>query len=217
MDGNFFCDTLFDNSRLVVYSDRRRRTLLDDLSGIVHDMSLLQGNLDSLVGASDIVSVIGFAKDSARLLERLVPTYYRLLGIWFETGQLSREEFESLRRNREGYVGMYGHCCCLLDDVYVSNLVSVINSHSYVPSLGSEEYCRCKGYYDLSRVEMGRLIKSELGELFPDSVFSVKTEWSNWGRRDVVTVRIVRSGGVDRSLVVSFLEEFKPRVIIQVK
>ena len=64
---------------------------------------------------------------------------------------------------------------------------------------------------------MGRLIKSELGELFPDSVFSVKTEWSNWGRRDVVTVRIVRSGGVDRSLVVSFLEEFKPRVIIQVK
>ena len=105
-----------------------------------------------------------------------------------------------------------------------------VEEHRFVPALGSNEYCQCKGYYDIPRIGMGRLIKKDLKEEFPDIGFSVKTygqEW--WTDRAVVKVTSIGDDDVEwfyddlklrdefiNDKVYPFLREYEPRIRVTI-
>lgn len=61
----------------------------------------------------------------------------------------------------------------------------------FIPEKGTYHYSKCKGYNYLSRVEMGRMIKKDLKEEYPECQFSVTTEEGYW--KDRVNVRFSKA------------------------
>ena len=209
-------DNLLKEHRLIEFNHKKKKTLRRNIEEVKHDMWTVHANISSLVEADDAQTVLSLARNNGRALEKLTSTYYGLLYIQKEVGLITLNDWEFLRKNIKDYEGMYEYSECLLDNDYVNRLMKRIDEGEFAPPRGSEEYCRCQGYYDLSRVEMGRLIKEFLLNRFPESKFSVKTEWSNWWHKDRVDVKIPPNDGLTIEGVEELLEEYKPRVILSV-
>ena len=206
---------LLKESRLNKFNYNKKKSLQYDIEQVKHDMMMAYSNFSSLVMVEDIEEVISLSRNVGKSFEKLSSAYYGLIFIQKEVGLITNEEWETLHKNIK-YGNMYSYSKCLLDGDYVEELLRLVDEREFIPPIGSEEYCRWQGYYDLSRVEMGRIIKVYLMERFPESKFSVTTERSNWWHKDKVEVRISSNDGLTRECVEEVLKKYKPRVILSV-
>lgn len=103
---------------------------------------------------------------------------------------------------------------------------SLLNDKVLIPKKGTYSYCKCKGYTDMTRVEMGRFIKKVLNENYPGIKWSVTSDGEYWCEKIYVKADTAYSikekygslymGDDFVGEITDFLFEFSPRVNVVV-
>lgn len=187
---------------------------------------------------TDMIEIIFNATDRKTILEKGYSLYFRtndirqayfhIIDLKEELGLISKEE--SSRMRKEGYNIDEKDMYWKIKDFDMGKISNAIDESTFRPDKGTHGYCLCKGYNYLSRVEIGKMVKRDLKEEFPECDFSVTTEEGYWN--DIVNVKFFKAppetyGETDYSgrqglkesfirEIEKFCEEYEPRVNIRV-
>lgn len=219
----------FIEEKLLEYNDNKKRGINEKIKGICISVDKLYENLNELEGIDNKRFILHYAKKTSHLLEEASKRYYDWLYVQLELGLLSIDEYngecDDARENLSDE-DKFWRIHSLTEDV----CEDLIMQKKWVPEKNTRDYCECKGYYDISRIEIGKLIKEELSKEYTNMKFSVTTKAEKYCTDEVhIDIVEIPSKYVEKSSIYGseysitqefrmelrdFVSEFEPRVSV---
>lgn len=218
----------FNEYELQDYDKKEKSRLqekAEEINSQVKDLTII---LDTLADTNDKHEILEKGYSIYFRANDMRQAYFNIINLKECLGIISDEEANKIRK--EGYETPCEDMYWRIKDFNIEEYNNKIENSTFMPKKGSYGYCKCKGYNYLSRVEMGKLIKKDLRENYPECDFSVTTDGGYW--RDSINIRFSKAPeelfgnknydgkqGIKESTIreiQDFCMEYEPRVSVSV-
>lgn len=213
----------FIEEKLEEYNENTKRLIIDYLHLIEDGVDEINDFLNDAQASSSRYYLLGVESQLAHINQMVRMSFHKWLVVERMMNIISPEEYNE--NNEENPIKMFK----AIENVKFEHYKDLIETKQFYPTAGSYAYCECMGYDDLTRSEMGRVIKNALSKEYPDIAFSVTT--SEGMLHDHVTISYSRiperyvEMKIDHFSLVkefydeldSFLMRFQPRVRIYIE
>ena len=218
----------FIEEKLLEYNDKKRNAIKSKIDEICKNVENLNENINGLYVLDNRKCILHRARKTGYLLKIASDMYYTWLSVQLDLGILSQDEYDDLNVNAIDLnkEQKFWKICHLKSDMYDE----LIEQRKWYPKKNTREYCECKGYWDMSRIEIGKHIKEELSSEYPEIKFSVTTKAEKYCRDEVhIDIVEIPKRFVEKSTIYGseysitqefrmelrgFVEEFEPRVSV---
>lgn len=177
----------WNTEKLEKYNNNRKHGDIVTCKRIQKLIDNTQHTLTKLKEAPDDVVLLQTAGVVKELLEKMDKTWYEYIQLQNELGLISDDKYEKIKEQIE-YIPLKDKYEGLLS-YDMDKMIEMVDNHEYYPEKGSMPYHDCKDYENLTRVELGKMVKADLKEAYPDFVFSVTTESDRWGFTHYIRVK----------------------------
>ena len=210
----------FNENRLREFNLEKKNDITGKVEEISEAIKDMEETVKGIRNASDDVELLRHAKEAHKRLNMLEIRYMGLLNLKRKLDMIDEDEYTSLLNaiSSDKYENVYP----LIKDFEPGTILDELGSADFTPEKGTPAYCECKGYYDIRRIDMGKMIKADLLKEYPGLNFSVKTDGTNsWNERALVRITKTRPeilnqyGGFKDEFIRelrSFLSEYEPRI-----
>lgn len=201
----------FNEQELKEYDKLEKKILISKAEKAEKTIKELTYILFKIQKTQDLTIILDKGSEIYFKLCNIRPVYFDIISI---LQKINPAEGNFRLKTTDDYKQMYW----LIKDFSAEEYETLINNKTFKPEKGTYQYSKCKGYYSVSRIDMGKMIKKDLQEHFNDWDFSVTTEKGLW--KDIVNVgfKLPEKGDYKemREELILFLMEYEPRVDVRV-
>lgn len=175
----------FDEKKLESFDNTKTSSIVSRLKGMNGKILLINSLITQIKVSEDDDKILNLCNDINHKLRKLNMDLDDLPSIFYDLEIYSEEKYstESEKVYSLELIEKYNR----FKNIDFEKYIQKSKMKQFIPRKGTRGYCDCKNYYELSRVEIARMLKSDLHSKFPNCDFSVT---SREDYTDRVTVRL---------------------------